>query len=343
MKKLSLIFLSFLFLISCSSGDGNTTFTDAESSNNTNNNWIVPTSDITGSDNPFPLALNPNYTLAKNVDFINDTNKVAILSFKNGEVYAYPYNYISTYEIINDEINGISFALTYCPITESAVMFKRDFNAEDSFILRSSGYLYKENLVAIDQKTNTYWSQLLLKNIKGKYKNRTLETLNLIETNWKTVKTYFPNALVFTNTSVQSNKTSQNASKISIDDNEVVYGVLEEITKNELATIHTYQYQTFSNGIELKTNKIGVDNILIVGDNDLQFITSFKVPSSSNSFTAIQNDFPNIIMDSNNNIYNVFGIAVSGPNQGTQLESPVAFAASFWAWKSFYPSIIEEI
>jgi hypothetical protein len=271
MKNLFLICLSILFLISCSSGDGNSTVSDLETNNSTNNNWTIPTSDITGSDNPFPLALNPIYTLVKNVDFINDANKVALLSFKNGEVYAYPYSYISTYEIINDDLNGVSFSLTYCPITESAVLFKRNFNAVDSFILRSSGYLYKENLVAIDQKTSTYWSQFLLKSIKGKYENRTLETLNLIETNWKTVKTYFPNALVFTNTSVQSNKNSQNASKISIDDNEVVYGVLEEITKDELATIHTYQYQTFSNGIELKTNKIGVDDILIVGNNDLQF------------------------------------------------------------------------
>jgi hypothetical protein len=339
MKKLLLIYL-FLPFISCNSGGDSSTIINP-TNNNTTFNWTVATSDITGSDNPFPLALNPSYSLAKNVDFINDSNKVALISFSNGEVWVYPYNYISTYEIINDEINGNSFSLTYCPITESAVLFKRNFKGIDSFILRSSGYLYKENLVAIDQKTNTYWSQFLLKSIKGKYQNQNLETLNLIETNWKTVHENFPDAFVFTNTSVQNSKNSKASLKTSIDSNEVVYGILEDETKNELPTAHIYQYQSFTNGIVIKNGKNNSDNIVIIGSNELQFITSFKVPSNR-TFTAIQNSFPNVMMDSEDNVYNVFGIAVSGPDEGSQLSSPDAFFASFWAWESFYPSIIEE-
>jgi len=339
MKKSLLIYL-FLLFISCNS-DGDSSTVINPSNNNPTFDWTIATSDITGSDNPFPLALNPSYSLAKNVDFINDSNKVALISFTNGEVWAYPYNYISTYEIINDKINGNSFSLTYCPITESAILFKRDFNSVNSFTLRSSGYLYKENLVAIDQKTNTYWSQFLLKSIKGKYQNQDLETLNLVETSWKTVRENFPDAFVFTNTSVQNNKNSKTFLKNTIDSNEVVYGVLEKETKNELPTIHIYQYQSFTNGIVLKNSKNNSDDIVIIGSNNLQFITSYKV-SSNRTYTAIQNSFPNVMMDSENNIYNIFGIVVSGPNEGNQLISPNAFFASFWAWESFYPSIIEE-
>ncbi|AMC11433.1 hypothetical protein Lupro_09225 [Lutibacter profundi] len=242
MKKLFIITCSLFLYSSCNSNSNETTLVDLEA-NNTAFNWIVPTSEITGSNSPFPLALNPSYTLAKDVEFISDPSKVALISFKNGEVWAYPYRYISTYEIINDDKNGIAFSLTYCPITESSILFKRDFNTEDSFILRSSGYLYKENLVAIDQKTDTYWSQFLLKSIKGKYQNKMLETINLVETTWLTVRTNFPNAYVFTNTSIQSGKSSKTSPKTTIESNEVVYGVLENITKNELPTIHIYQYQ----------------------------------------------------------------------------------------------------
>jgi len=341
MKKSLLFVFCLPLFISCNSGSNETTLVDPVNNNAPVYDWVVPTSDIAGSDSPFPLALNPSYTLAKDVEFISDQSKVALISFKNGEVRAYPYLYVSTYEIINDEVNGVPYSLTYCPITESAVLFKRDFNSTNSFILRSSGYLYKENLVAIDQKTNTYWSQFLLKNIKGKYQNQPLETINLVETTWLTVKTKFPNAFVFTNTSVQSSKNSKTSSKTTIDSNEVVYGVLEEITKNELPTIHIYQYQSFSGGIVVKNSKNNSDDIVIIGSNDLQFITSYKV-SNNRTYTAIQNSFPDVMSDSDNNIYDVFGIVVSGPNEGEQLSSPSAFAALFLAWESFYPSIIEE-
>jgi len=343
MKKLIITTLSLFLIISCSTTSNETTLVDLEN-NDATFDWVVPTSEITGSNSPFPLALNPSYTLAKDVEFISDPSKVALISFKNGEVWVYPYRYISTYEIINDDKNGIAFSLTYCPITESSLLFKRDFNAEDSFILRSSGYLYKENLVAIDEKTNTYWSQFLLKSIKGKYQYQTLETINLVETTWLTVRNNFPNAFVFTNTSVQSGKNSQtssSSSKTAIESNEVVYGVLENVTKSELPTIHIYQYQSFDSGIIVKKSKNNADDIVVIGSNNLQFITSYKI-SNNRTYTALQNSFPNIMVDSDNNIYDVFGIIVSGPNEGEQLNSPTAFAASFWAWQSFYPSIIEE-
>ncbi|MGV6846037.1 MAG: DUF3179 domain-containing (seleno)protein [Lutibacter sp.] len=339
MKFLFTLFGIFL-LLSCNTSSDNLE-NNSPINNSTTFEWTVPLADLTGSDNPFPLALNPNYTLASDVNFINDDNKVALISFSENEVFAYPYIYISTYEIINDEIAGNKLSLTYCPITESAVVFKRDFNATDTFVLRSSGYLYKENLVAIDQTTQTYWSQFLLKSIKGKYQEQVLQTFNMVETNWKTVKEYFPNAFVFTNTSVQNKTKRKQSEKTSIDDNEVVFGFLENFSKNTTPTVHVYQYSNFNQGIELKTSKTSSENALIIGSSTYNFIVSYVIPSGK-TFTALQNKFPIVMKDNQENEYNLFGLVVSGPNVGFQLESPKAFAASFWAWESFYSSIIIE-
>ena len=91
----------------------------------------------------------------------------------------------------------------------------------------------------------------------------------------------------------------------------------------------------------MKKSKNNADDIVVVGSNNLQFITSYKV-SNNRIYTALQNSFPNVMIDSDNSIYDVFGIIVSGSNESNQLNSPNTFAASFWAWKSFYSSIIVE-
>ena len=43
--------------------------------------WIVPTGDINGSLNPFPLALNPKLKKIEDVKFLADDALVAIISF----------------------------------------------------------------------------------------------------------------------------------------------------------------------------------------------------------------------------------------------------------------------
>ncbi len=343
MKNLLLFAFGLSLFISCNSDSNQIPNSDIPS-NGIVFDWIVPKSEILGSNNPFPLALNPTYTLATDIEFISDAEQVALISFKNGKIRAYPYTDISTYEIINDEIDGIPFSLTYCPITESAVLFKREFNSTDTFVLRSSGYLYKENLVAVDEKTETYWSQFLLTSIKGKYQEEHLKTMNIVETTWKTVKIYFPESQVFTNTSVTSSKANNiknYSNKSSNDSKDIVYGILEFIPKNNLSSVHIYNFSSFNDGITLKILNIKSKQIIVIGSSNLSFITSFNADPRY-SYTALQDSFPNIMADSNGNLYNVFGIAVSGPDEGSQLSSPDAFFASFWAWESFYPSIIEE-
>ncbi len=40
--------------------------------------------------------------------------------------------------------------------------------------------------------------------------------------------------------------------------------------------------------------------------------------------------------DDQNNKWNVFGVAVSGPRKGDQLNSKTSFKALWWAWQTFY-------
>jgi len=332
MKKL--VFPLLLLLIySCSdtSENGINNSTDIEYQ------WIIPKGKVTGNFNLFPLAQNPTLTKVENVNFITDNSLVAVVSF-NEEIRVYPYQYISPFESINDIVDGNRIALTYCPITDSALCWNTNFKGEN-FVIRASGYLLNDNVVLYDEQSDTYWSQMLAKCIKGKYAEEKNETFNFIETNWSTVKSYFKDALVFTNTSI--NKSEKSINKISakdFQDGESVYGILNERT-NLNSEIHTYKYNEFQNGIETFQKQIGSEKIIIVGSEEHHFITSY-VNDNNSTFSPIQNNFPIVMEDSSGNQWNLFGIAISGPRKGQQLKSPIGFVALGWAWKDFYTDFV---
>lgn len=326
MKKYILLLILIASFFACSDSDPVTTFIP----NQNEFDWIIPNGSVTGSLNPFPLAKDPSMSKVKEIDFISDNSKVAIVSM--GEVIkVYPYQFISKFESVNDNINGIEYSMTYCPNTQSGLVVNRNFK-EDNFDLRASGYLYNENLVLIDKKSNTYWSQMNVRSIKGKYANEYFSTYNFIELPWKTVKEYFPDALVFTDTSIK-NKFNSNKKEI-IKKGELVYGIID-FKINQKNEVHIYEFNNFRNGTLLKIKNISNKKILIVGNEELHFITSY-INSTNATFKAVQNQFPIVMEDDQNNKWNVFGIAVSGPRKGEQLKSKTSFTALWWAWQSFY-------
>jgi hypothetical protein len=326
-KTLSILTLLTVFYSCTNTDDSLNTFTQGE----LNYDWTVPKISIVGKFNPFTLAENPSFTKVKTISNISDNELVALISINN-EIRVYPYKYISFYECINDNINTHKFALTYCPRTQSTVCWDRNFKSE-TFVLRASGYLFKENLVAYDTTSNTYWSQMLLKCIKGKYADEENTTFNVIETTWKTASNYFPEALVFTDKSIKKNQKIINLKKDT-----KFYGIINNsFNSNEKAFL--YKYKEFENGIKLYTKSINSRQNIIIGGKRHHFITSF-INDSNAVFSPVQNKFPIVMKDDKGNSWDIFGVAISGSRKGVQLASNKSYVALEWAWKKFYTDLI---
>lgn len=301
--------------------------------------WTVSENSITGSFNPFPLALDPTFRTADEIDFIAEESLVAMISFKN-EIKIYPYQYLNRFESVNDNLNGINYSLTYCPITQSALCWDRDFK-NNTMVLRASGYLLKDNMVAHDANSDTYWSQIGAECIKGKYAGETNKTYNFVETKWKFVKQYFPNALVFTNSSIANKSsiiTKKTSSELKVEKN--LFGIIEK-SPNGSKRVYGYNYSMFEGKTKLYENRVNSRNVVIIGSSDLHYITSFFHDTNS-EFIAVEDEYPIIMEDNKGNKWNIFGIAQSGPRKGDQLASPTNFVALISAWQDFYSSIIIE-
>jgi hypothetical protein len=83
---------------------------------------------------------------------------------------AYPLRFILWHEVVNDTLAGLPIAVTYNPLCDSAVVFRRTPGGR-TLTFGVSGLLYDSNLLMYDRQpadgTPSLWSQLLFEAIAG--------------------------------------------------------------------------------------------------------------------------------------------------------------------------------
>ncbi len=91
----------------------------------------------------------------------------------NGESRAYPLAVMNAHEVVNDTLGGVPIAVSYSPLTDSAVVFDRRVEGRQR-LFKVSGLLYNSNLVMYDVPEQpdanwvpSLWSQLGMRAIAG--------------------------------------------------------------------------------------------------------------------------------------------------------------------------------
>jgi hypothetical protein len=146
-----------------------------------------------GKDSIPPLT-NPEYVTATEADFLNDNDLVVGLSI-SGKNWAYPLKILNYHEIVNDVLEGTSVAVTWCPLTRSAIVFDREIGGE-TLEFGVSGYLYNNNLVMYDRDFSGLWPQLWLGAVTGKFSGQRLTLIPSKVTTWEDWWENHPNTLV---------------------------------------------------------------------------------------------------------------------------------------------------
>ncbi|HMC01508.1 MAG TPA: DUF3179 domain-containing (seleno)protein [Flavobacteriaceae bacterium] len=297
--------------------------------------WCVPIENIAGGTLNFPLIENPQFNSVSEIEAIgilNNSSKVALLKI-NDQVYVFPYDYTNYYEVINGNFGNHYLAISYCPITESALCFDRKISENETINMKASGYLYKENLVISDSCSKYFWSQMLNEGVKNSSKDIKLNTINIVETRWYIVKNYFQNALVFNHPNLLNCQCDGSIESIDMDNQ---FGVISNDIRK---SVHLYGYDNFTTGTEIKYLNLNGKDIIIIGNKENIFINAFYIPTNLNFETLDLNMFQKILKDNHGNIWDIFGYAVEGPDIGHRLDSPKSYIAAPWAWNEFFDNI----
>ena len=191
--------------------------------------------------------------------------------------------------------------------------------------------------------------------VNGKLIGEEVNTFQVVETTWGTLKQMYPNTLVvskgtgisrpygtfpYINPNGEDYRTDQFLLfPIDIDDDrlhrkERVHGIII----NGQAKV--YRTRTFQNGVTLWLDTFQHEKLLIVGDTKMNFVNSFYQTLSDGSvleFTALQDALPALLEDSEGNHWDIFGEAISGQRTGQKLTPTTSFIGYWFSWGTFYP------
>jgi hypothetical protein len=347
-KPLFLLVLSAVLLAACGGGGGGNAEDRPEPEV-----WLIPTQFIVdggpGKDG-IPALQNPAFESAATIATV-DPDDLVIALRSEGQVKVYPHDIMMYHEIINDGPDDAPFTMSYCPLTGSGVAWQGDVSHADP-TFGVSGLLYNSNLLLYDRETGSHWSQMLQKSVRGPRIREVPTGVQLIETTFSTITAMYPDALVMTRNTGWGRSYGDYPYGDYLTERDLLFAVSQQnnsLHPKQLAigiysgeTAKVYQLSGFGTETQTIHDQFGGQSVVVVGNTALNFAAIYSRELGDGtilSFTPIQGDLPNVMTDTEGNVWDVFGMAVSGPRAGTQLASTQSYTAMWFAWAAFFDQL----
>ena len=141
-----------------------------------------------------PSIDDPVFEPAQGHDTLEPADPVVGLTI-DGDARAYPLRILTWHEIVNDVVGGLPVAVTYCPLCNSAPVFKRTVDGQ---ILEfgTTGKLKDSNLIMYDRTTESWWQQFTGEAIVGEMTGAKLDLLPARLQSWSEFVAENPNGQV---------------------------------------------------------------------------------------------------------------------------------------------------
>ena len=349
MKLLFIVSISFFFL-ACSSQEDIILPTGNGDPGENSSRWTIPKDEVfdggPGKDG-IPSIDQPNFVSGTSVDFVDDLDLVIAVSF-DSIIKVYPHSILDWHEIVNDELDGELFALTYCPLTGTGINWDRSLEGGGT-TFGVSGLLYNSNLIPYDRETGSNWSQMRLDCVNGLLIESKIKTFSVLETTWRTIKN-LPNLLVLSeDTGFSRNYGTYPYGDYRTNHDNIIFPVGNSDKRMDAkdrllgiisdGEVKTYSLESFpTDSIKMIADELKSKPVIILGHRNKNFISAYYVESPEN-FSTLQGQFPDVLQDQNGNTYNVFGKVSRGPDKGLILEQPDNYMGYWFAWAGFYPDL----
>ena len=112
-----------------------------------------------------------------------------------GEAKIYPIQILMWHEIVNDEIAGLGVTVTYCPLCNTGVTFRRSYDGR-ALDFGVSGRLRFSNMIMYDRQTESWWQQATGRSIAGEYAGGRLARFPMLMLSFEEARRVAPEAMV---------------------------------------------------------------------------------------------------------------------------------------------------
>lgn len=306
---------------------------------------IVPLDEIKSGGPPkdgIPSIDKPKFVDASEANFISDDELIIGLNI-NGQKKAYPLFILVWHEIVNDEFGDAYVAVTYCPLCFTSQVFDRMVDGQVTEF-GTSGKLYNSNLVMYDRNTDSMWSQALGKAIVGKLTGYELKKVPFDLARWSDWKSRYPDTLILTTETGFSRPYGVDPYGDYYTNPQVIFPV-----KNRDDRMHPKEiilgfdtdakYKSYKiadvESEEIINDTVGGKNIVLVSVAPYM-VRAFERTVDGQTLEFVF-DNAKIKDKQTGTLWNLEGIAISGPLQGKNLQR-VAYSPGFWfEWVAFHP------
>ena len=278
----------------------------------------------------------------------------------NGIARAYPLAIMTRHEIVNDMFDGDPVAVTFCPLCNSAIVFDRNVDGE-TFRFGVSGLLRNSDLIMWDDVTQTWWQQFTGTGIVGEYTGHTLDFIPSTVVGFGAYKAQFPDGEVLAR-SGRSYGTNPYAGYDSTDNPFLFRGELDErLFATERVLAGTIDDQPIAYPFEVLSEEVVINDVVgnrevvafwqpgkasaldrssIDDSRDVGMAALYRRTVDDTLLTFTVDADGNIVDEETGSTWNVFGTAIAGELEGTQLRQELA-APHFWfAWAAFQPETL---
>jgi len=350
---------SFLILVSVISCEEKSSAPRVSAGSVGSGGWSIPYEQVydggPGKDG-IPALENPLMISSDEATGLSDEDLVVGVLF-DGEARAYSHQVLDWHEIINDQVGKQPIALTYCPLTGTAINWSRNISGVIT-TFGVSGLLYNSNLIPYDRNTDSKWSQMLNRSVEGSLIGLSATILPAIETSWGTWKKMYPSTLVVS-TNTGHDRPYGSYPYIAPGDFDyryepfLIFPVAREDDRiprkervlgvQDRGVIQIYRFTDFQDDIAVFQDDLNFKEIVIAGSAELNFLVAYRASLKDGTrldFLALSgDDLPGIMTDQLGNTWDVLGQAVSGPNTGEQLSRPKSYIGYWFAWAAFNQEI----
>lgn len=159
---------------------------------------LVPPEDIISGGPPpdgIPAIDDPAFLeVEESLDLLPPEEPVVLVQVGD-DVRAYPVRVLIWHEIVNDTVGGVPVAVTYCPLCNSAVAYRREIRGVVT-TFGTSGRLYNSALVMYDRATESLWTHFDGRAVVGVLTGEVLDPIPAPLVSWDDFRRANPTGLV---------------------------------------------------------------------------------------------------------------------------------------------------
>lgn len=323
----------------------------------------VPYSEILSGGPPkdgIPSIDAPNFQSTKETDeWLEDREPVVFVQVGE-DARAYPIQILIWHEIVNDTVGSEPLIVSFCPLCNTAIAFKRTFNGQ-VFDFGTTGRLRYSNLIMYDRQTETWWQQATGDAIAGEHTGAQLEFYPAAMISWADFKAQHPDGKVLSRDTGFSRDYGRNP-YFGYDDINQSPFLYDGSTPDQLppmARVLTvdlngesvaYPYDELEE-VNVVNDSVGAQPVVIFwAEGAASALDTNSIPEGRDvgaavAYSRILDDRTltfefaegKIVDDQTGSVWNIFGLAVSGELVGKQL-TPVVSINHFWfSWAAFRP------